>query len=723
MDVKSILILTILFFLMINCINAADNGTDNLTSDDVITEDINVTFDEQMWKENLSDINVELPENASGEFSVKIDDEIIYNQTITEKTFKVPVKLPTRGHEFVISIWPPIDCRYYKINAYYNNIDLNINGTLRVMNNPPDFNYMNFPKEILYHDEYSPMIAFPRSANGMVEYYIDDKLVNRTQVRPVVSWQKNIFHDLTLGNHTFRVIYYGDSYYKAYDRTFNFNVTQVVIEIPETVNISHDDCISVKTLKGTTGTVKVYIDNKLIHSVNTDDNYYVLSLEEYLKANSREVKVVYSNKDFTRTKTLLINITYDFDIYADSLTYGEKNIIEICLPDTLNNKLLKISINGTDYNFRHSDVENNIVEVDISKLNAGSYSMFVSYPGDARFQSHSKTYNFTIKYEIIYPWDIEFKDSSKIYLKLPNDATGNLEVCIDNKLFKSEKLSKGYAEIRIDSLKPGFHDVDVRYTGSDYTVDSISTSIYAEPKITLTYRFTAGENTYIKFEVPKDCKGYVIFNIDDRQYRANIKNGVAQYSFKNLKPGMYDVYVEYYGEDGVEHTSNCYEINVYKPKIKVISAVATFKDVNVKIKVLNKNGKAMANKIVVIKVNGKTFKVNTNKKGIAVLKKSIKIKSKKTRLKISYMGTKVSKKVKVKSISLKITKTSKRLILKSSIKKSVKNKLVTFKVAGKSFKIKTNSRGIAKLSIKKPKKTVKIQATYLKDTVTMKSND
>ena len=64
MNVKNLILLTLLFFLMAGAVSASDNVTgDNLES---VANQINVTYDEEMWQENLSDISVELPEEASG---------------------------------------------------------------------------------------------------------------------------------------------------------------------------------------------------------------------------------------------------------------------------------------------------------------------------------------------------------------------------------------------------------------------------------------------------------------------------------------------------------------------------------------------------------------------------------------------------------------------------------------------------------------------------------
>ena len=655
MNVKYILLISMLIFLTLGAVSAEDNVTsDILTSPE---SDVNITFDEQMWKENLTDIHVELPEDSEGDFCIKIDDEVMYNKSITNRTFDVPVNLPKRLHEVYISVYPPIDCRPYKISAFLNGVDLNINRTLKVMTYSPDYNIMHFPQEILQNEPYMPLMIFPRSANGTVEFYIDDELFNRTTARPTFYWKDNPFSSLPLGNHTLRVVYYGDSYYKPFNRTFNFTVTDVVIQIPEIINIGHDDCVSVRTSDKAQGTVKVYIDEVLVKSSKTENREFILSLEQYIKYTNHEVKVVYSSKNLSRTKIQQVNMTYDFDVFWDYFTYGDDNIMEIMLPDTLNNKLLTITVNGSKYSFRHSEgIMNNIIEFDISKLPAGNYTMNIDFKGDDKFYALNKSYNFTIDYNFIIPWYVEYKDYSTVYLNLPKDAKGQLVVYVDGKYFKSSRMNNGYAEVRMDSLAPGFYDVSVRYDGGDYYVNTVDTDIFATPKITAPYNFRAGENKYIKLEVPKTCKGYVVFEIDGKRHKVTINDGVAKYNLKNLKPGEHEIYIDYYGADGYNDLSNWKEVTVKKPLVKL-----TLKKVKVKkhakkltIKATLKiNGKAVKGKKLKFKFKGKTYTAKTNKKGVAkvVIKKNVlkKLKrGKKVTYKVTYLKKTVKKTVKVK---------------------------------------------------------------------------
>ena len=670
-------------------VNSIDGETEDIGEGSDSRDDVNISFDEQMYEKDLGEINVDLGDDVSGEFCILIDEEVIYNETITDSHFKVPVVLPKKSYELIVNIWPGIDCRRYKVNAFLNGEDLNINKTLQVMKLPPDYSYLHFQDEVLTTNDHQ-IFVFPRSANGIVEIWLDGVLLNKTKAQPIIYFNKL---NLTLGNHSWKVLFYNDTYYNDLNATANFSAVDVRIRIPQTINITHDDCISVESIyKG--GTVKTYIDGMLINTSKVEDKYFVLCLEQYLKKDSHEVKVIYENGKVKREKTQSISIVYDFDLLSEYFIYGEDNIIEIILPDTLNNKLLTVEINGTKYAFkRPAYAGNNFIEINISKLQAGKYSMHISYPGDDRFEAKDEIINFTVNYNIISPDYVEYKDTSFVYLNLPEDAHGNLVVYMDDKLFGNVTLKNGYAKIRVDTLLPGFHSMKVGYSGDDYEVEEYETLIHAAGRMTVSYSFTAGQNKYVVYDMPESSGGYVVFTINGKEHKVNVKNGKAMYSLKNLKAGDYEICIDYY-RNGELISGDYADIEVKKSKIKIISYKMSSKSIKVKIK-LNKPMKTT----VYVKFMGKKYKIKTNSKGVGTFKKSLKIKKSKKSIKFSHLGSKLTKKL--YKPNLKVTKSKKKMTLKTIV--NIKGIKVRFKAGKKTYTVKTNSRGIAKISMKKPK--------------------
>ena len=151
------------------------------------------------------------------------------------------------------------------------------------------------------------------------------------------------------------------------------------------------------------------------------------------------------------------------------------------------------------------------------------------------------------------------------------------------------------------------------------------------------------------------------------------------------------------------------------------------------VKVYDEAGKLVgAGKIVVITLNKKTYKVKTNSKGMAILTIPNTLVPKSYSLKVSYAGQTIKNTIKVKQIlkigNIVVKKSAKKLVLKATLAKVngkyLKNKYVTFKFNGKTYKVKTNAKGIAqktlyKKVIKKLKKgkTYAVKVIYLKDTI------
>lgn len=144
------------------------------------------------------------------------------------------------------------------------------------------------------------------------------------------------------------------------------------------------------------------------------------------------------------------------------------------------------------------------------------------------------------------------------------------------------------------------------------------------------------------------------------------------------------------------------------------------------------NNQAAKNKYVVFKINKKTYKIKTDKKGYAKLK--IKSLAPKTyTITSTYKGNTVKNKITVKptlitkDITVKYKKSSKFTVKVLNTKgKAYSKQIVKINFKGKTYKFKTNSKGIATLKIPKNLKIGKyvIKTTYngysIKNKITVK---
>ena len=144
------------------------------------------------------------------------------------------------------------------------------------------------------------------------------------------------------------------------------------------------------------------------------------------------------------------------------------------------------------------------------------------------------------------------------------------------------------------------------------------------------------------------------------------------------------------------------------------------------IKVVTADGHSVgAGAPVKFTINKKSTTVTTDANGIAKLK-IVDLPDKYT-ITTTYKGASLKNTVTVKQVlttsKVTVKKTAKKFYLQAKLKingKLVKSKLISFKLNGKTYKAKTNSKGIAKVSVKnnlKKGKTYKFTVTYLKDTI------
>ena len=331
---------------------------------------------------------------------------------------------------------------------------------------------------------------------------------------------------------------------------------------------------------------------------------------------------------------------------------------------------------------------------------------------------------------------IAIDENAEIPVTLPSNATGTVKVKLDNGEYVSSLLN-GSCIIILPKLQSGNYSVKITYSGDDnYASNKTKINVHVKSASLNAHDMVRGYNSDYDYQVKLiDENGngisnkLISFTVMSNQYYA-ITDGDGLASVKaNLNAGTYNVTVSsaIAGNSTVtlkilkrfENNSN---LNVYYAS-----------NANYKVRIIGDDGNPETEgQNVTVLIDNKMKSYKTDKNGFITVEIDKNFKVGTHTIKIQYRNASVNNKVAVKHLlalkSATVKKSAKKLVLTASLAKVngkyLKNKKITFKFNGKTYKSNTNSKGIAKVTIKssvlkmlKAGKKVSYQAIYLKDTV------
>ncbi|WP_296858697.1 transglutaminase domain-containing protein [uncultured Methanobrevibacter sp.] len=307
----------------------------------------------------------------------------------------------------------------------------------------------------------------------------------------------------------------------------------------------------------------------------------------------------------------------------------------------------------------------------------------------------------------IYASDVNVTDSDITALsensEIVSAESSDLQVMeSDNENSPSEDLLNS-----VDSSTLSTNTENRDILSSNSSVIEISNTVTAQ-NVTKYYK---GSEKYVATFL--DINGTPLVNTDvvislngkDKTYTTD-SSGSVSLNF-DLNPGSYKV-VATNPKTGYSLTTNFVVLSTIEAENlrKVYTDDKKFSAVFYK-----SNGKVLANKKIKFKLNGKTYKVKTNAKGVASLSLKNLKKGKYSIVSYNKDGLTKTNKIKVVKSSTTSLKTLQYTFLKSDSKKVKarvfdkygdslsKGFVVTVKINGKSYSAKTNSKGIIKVKL------------------------
>lgn len=419
-------------------------------------------------------------------------------------------------------------------------------------------------------------------------------------------------------------------------------------------------------------------------------------------------------------------ITINDAHYGGSSTYFKVNLIDKN-KNALKNQKISLTINGKTYEGTTDD--SGVALIKATSLSKGSYAAKVKFEGNNKYSASSLSKNVKVLSSLKGNSLTKYYGTSKKYSAKfwkDNKALANAKVSlkVNGKTYYVKTNNKGVATLVIN-LYPGKYLMTVTnlYSGekinNNIVVKKDSSKINAKAKtyITPKKKYSYSVTLLSKHNTPISGQK-VYFKYNNKQVTAKTnKDGKATITIPALSKGTYSIQFNFKGNKGF------HKVYGYG-KIYVKDSSSVFKASNLKmqykdgskfsVKLKNKNGKVLTNKVVKITLNGKTTNCKTNNKGVAKLAIGD-LKPGTYNIKYSYSSigsnnykTGSNKVIISKQVGSILTNNLEMnhgngSVYKATIKDKYGNLLkktgVQFKINGKTYNVKTDSKGVATLNI------------------------
>lgn len=715
---------------------ASDDNT--LKSGDV---DPNFNVKTEVNDEGEIIINITGDKNVTGKVSFNVTDS--KNETITSSSMELEngSAVFTDDHAFpkgTYNIYVN-----YAGNAYYKNFTYVGHETVTKLIPILNINSISV-------DEYGAIVIkgfVNRNATGTVRFTFKNDANSTPQIHDVDVGENGTieYNELTpfaKGLWNIKTQYNGDdNYFKSEELENEITVSKYspTLDINVTVNEYGQIVINGKVNETATGNVTfvfTMIDYKTFNvtiPVGENGTVEYNELEPFAKG-SWTINAQYNgDSNFYKSGDIIREIAVEKDIaQINNITvkvYDTYVDIDVAFNTTLTG-LVNISIFSDKKNYTTSEnINGKTISFTDIELPVGDYKVRADYAGDSNYYATYGEEAFEVRAESTIEMDSIVNEYGSIVItaEVPKNATGTITFTIINKKTNETKtvtanVVNGTASYNeLDTFAKGEYKTIARYNGDDYyfakedsmDVNVTKTAPVIDSKVTIS-----GTTVTITVNIANATGNVTFFITPNENTTLALNNGTVSYTGK-FNYGDNAVTAEYNGDEG-----NYKAFSIIGFIVQKTSAFNKISNVKV---VYSKNGKvtvilrdntkaAIANAVVTVTVNKKTYTAKTNAKGQATLTIPAKMVPKTYAATAKYAGSeyykgtssnfkfavkKANPKLNAKNKAFKAKKVKKYAVtLKDNNGKALKKAKLILKVKGKKYSALTNGKGIAVFKIK-----------------------
>ena len=685
---------------------------------------------------NLTSISVIYGETVTikAEFNENITGKV--NFTLSNNLSNV-VDIDYGKANFVIQNLP---CGHYEVESFY----LNDLFSSDIIKSSFDVNKLDSDFEVDVSEAFvgddEIITVKGKSVSGEVRLIVDgtEYLVNLSNSQATL-----ILSNLSGGSHRLTINYLGDKYHKSYTLTQEFNIKTLRTNLVLTINdAAYGENVEVvaKVNTNATGFVSFSV-NDLIGEVEVKNGMAIWSFGGF-NVGTYRINADYSgdNKFISTSNSTNFKINKakaSIVLYANNVYLDENIEIYAKLSP---NATGKVSFRMEDYySPRDKDVVNASSMWLISPLETGKYTVFATYKGDNNYYSSSTKFILNVAQTRSH-LSVEVNDASNndrvtvrvILMSNEELISGTVNINMGGKNYKVS-VKNGKGTLVLGKIKPGNYAVEAVYDGDElfsnssartvFTVyDSLIESCltcdnvtkYYNNDVKLTISLTNPNNRPISNEVL-----LVKINGVETSYVTDGEGKV--YLNTNYPSGKYMINVVYGGSDSYHSASINSTLEVLST-IEANNLVKLYGSGTQYFSVFrDSNGKALSNTVVFFKFQGKTYNYTTFPNGIVRLNINLNPGTYKIEAINPVTGehsintlTIYSKLMGNKDVTnyFGATTVYKVRTYDGDGKPLGKGFVVTFKVNGKKYNVKTDKNGYATLKVKLNAKSYVVTAEF-----------